>query len=419
MLLGLLLAIGGLLGYRYFVSNKDKEVRIELVEELTEFEMGINEEGVRGYLKQLGVLPITDRQITVIDEAGVRQEKIGKIDKIIFGLKDINKLESDLATGVMRADRLGKTMAGEAGLKLVVYSRPVKTGKGVLESVVYINASWFGEEERKPYIGESLSQAILVNMLLGVRGEWSADPENYIRQKLGRYGGVLVEKKTQGFQLVKPAMAQYCSGVTLCEQEVWRCYCEEQNVGLMCYSDLDCSTFGTCTDCKWTCSEGAAQVGVPCQYIGSGKCGGNCEVAVGPGWCDIGACGWAYYGPTSTPAQNPTQIPQITDTPWPARGSWSVFYFYDKNANGQFDSGDERLPEAVRSQTGLWVRINGYRDYTYGGGLPTIYAQDSVDRKVGCLMGCTGSSDGFGDGNQACDTQPCFFNTLGLTQESF
>ena len=295
VLLGLLLAIGGLLGYRYFVSNKDKEVDLELVEELAEFEIELNEEGARGYLKQLGVLPITDRQITVIDEAGVRQEKIGKIDKIIFGLKDINKLESDLATGVMRADRLGKTMAGEADLKLVVYSRPVKTGKGVLESVVYINASWFGQEERKPYINESLSQAILVNMLLGVRGEWSADPENYIRQKLGRYGGFLAEKKTQGFRLVKPAMAQYCSSVTLCEQEVWRCFCEGDRVGALCSYDTDCgSVFGTCTDCKWTCSEGAAQVGVPCQYVGGGRCGGNCTSVVGPGWCDIGACGWAW-----------------------------------------------------------------------------------------------------------------------------
>lgn len=306
------------------------------------------EDSLKIYLDKLGLWPIGQTEIYSQTRGG--WQKIDQdVDGVVFRIKEMEALTTDTRQSKDVSARLGKKRSsGE--VDLIQFTSP-EINKGTLDFLVYVNwqAIGGGSDQNK---AEALSYIVLEMADFGLRGkDKEEDRGRRLMERLGERIAPYIEIKpktglTRG--LVKTALAQYCSGLTLCEvnREIYQCVGGLRN-GYFCegeWASYQCPG-GACSYIRTDCVEGAYQIGVDCVYLGRPRCGGVCP----PGQCDIGACGWAWFpnpgDPTPTPP-GPTTAPVSCETAGGSAAGAVVYVYEDSNNNGVWDSGERQVPLA-------------------------------------------------------------------------
>ena len=325
------MAIAVWLGVR--AGGKNKEITWQIKSEIAGVELEWAEDRLKIHLDKLGLWPIEQTEIYSQTRGG--WQKIEQdVDKVVFRIKDMETLDTDIKQSKEVSGRLGKTRGGQE-MNLIQFTSPV-VNKGVLDFLVYVNWQEIGggsDQNR----AESLGYIVLEMADFGLKGkDKGEDRDRRLMERLGERIAPYIEIKPKtGLKrgLVKTAHAQYCSGITLCEEnhEIYQCVGGIRN-GDDCFGDWGSYLCpgGTCTYIRTECWQGADPIGVDCVYQGTARCGGNCP----PGRCDIGACGWAWFpnpgDPTPTPP-GPTTAPLTCEQ---AGGSTAgaVVYVYEDSA---------------------------------------------------------------------------------------
>jgi len=329
-------------------ERKNKEISWQIRSEIGGVELGLEEESLKTYLDRLGLWPIWETEIYNSANGGGWQKVGQDVNKIVFRIKDISRLGADFKEDKEESGRLGKKR-GSGGVDLIQFTQP-KVVKGEIDFLVYINWQEIGggsEANR----AEALSYIVLEALDFGLRGkDRDESRDRKLMERLGERITPYIEVKSKTGLikgLAKPVLAQYCSGITLCEvnQEIYQCVGGANN-GYSCdgeYDTWNCPG-GTCTYIRTDCVKGAYMDPVSCVYKGNSRCGGNCP----PGRCDIGACGWAWFptpgDPTPTPP-GPTTAP-ITCEQYGSLAGAVVYVYEDSNNNGIWDSGERQVPLA-------------------------------------------------------------------------
>ncbi|MDX9953810.1 MAG: hypothetical protein RBT75_06935 [Anaerolineae bacterium] len=313
--------------------GRNKEIIWQIKSEIEGVELEWEEDSLKTYLDKLGLWPIGQTEIYSQTRGGW-QKMEQDVDQVVFRIKEMGSLTTDIKQSQEVSGRLGKTRGGQE-VSLIQFTSPV-INKGVLDFLVYVNwqAIGGGGDQNR---AESLSYIVLEMADFGLRGrDKEEDRDRRLMERLGERISPYIEIRPKtGLKrgLVKTALAQYCSGLTLCEEnhEIYQCVGGAFN-GFACGGEWDSASCrgGACTYIRTECWQGADPIGVDCVYQGTARCGGVCP----PGRCDIGGCGWAWFpnpgDPTPTPP-GPTTPPVTCET---AGGSTAgaVVYVYEDSA---------------------------------------------------------------------------------------